>query len=242
MSVIYAPKGKAGEYAKLALNIYNGCSHGCTYCYSPAMNRKSREEFMVVSPRKDLLKKLETDLKRGHVRGNNKEIIELKGVPIHLCFTCDPYPYNVDTTITNDVIELIKRYGYNVQILTKSGERSTSGIELLDENDWYGFTFTGFGVSEYEPYAASPQERISATEYARGNGVKTWVSCEPVINPTDVEFFIEHYGKRYDLVKIGKPNYVEFPFAPHDWKDWGKHILEICEENGVNGVLKDSLK
>jgi DNA repair photolyase len=33
--VIYEPKGKAGEYAPLALNLYAGCSHGCTYCFAP---------------------------------------------------------------------------------------------------------------------------------------------------------------------------------------------------------------
>jgi DNA repair photolyase len=35
MSLIYSPKGKAGEYSPLAVNIYNGCNHGCFYCYVP---------------------------------------------------------------------------------------------------------------------------------------------------------------------------------------------------------------
>jgi DNA repair photolyase len=30
---IYSPKGKAGEYAEYACNLYVGCPHGCTYCY-----------------------------------------------------------------------------------------------------------------------------------------------------------------------------------------------------------------
>jgi DNA repair photolyase len=29
---IYAPKGQAGEYAKLASNLYRGCGHECVYC------------------------------------------------------------------------------------------------------------------------------------------------------------------------------------------------------------------
>ena len=29
LKVIYEPKGKAGEYAKYAVNLYNGCTHGC---------------------------------------------------------------------------------------------------------------------------------------------------------------------------------------------------------------------
>lgn len=43
--LIYRPKGRAGEYAKLALNVYRGCDHGCTYCYSPRILRRKREDF-----------------------------------------------------------------------------------------------------------------------------------------------------------------------------------------------------
>jgi len=32
-SYIYAPAGKAGEYAPLAANPYKGCGHCCSYCY-----------------------------------------------------------------------------------------------------------------------------------------------------------------------------------------------------------------
>ena len=33
-TLIYQPQGAAGEYAKWAINLYHGCSHGCTYCYN----------------------------------------------------------------------------------------------------------------------------------------------------------------------------------------------------------------
>ena len=32
MKPIYKPKGAAGEYAEYACNLYDGCTHGCTYC------------------------------------------------------------------------------------------------------------------------------------------------------------------------------------------------------------------
>lgn len=241
MSVIYSPKGKAGEYAKLALNIYNGCSHGCTFCFAPALMRKSREDFLTVSPRKDLLTKLETDLKRGSVKGNDGEDISLADYPIHLCFTCDPYPRGEDTMLTREVIKRIKGFGYNVQILTKAGLDSTRDLCLLGKDDWYGFSFGGYSTREYEPNADSPENRILAGEIAIQNGLKTWVSCEPVLVPDEVESFLKTHGNRYDLVKIGKPNYMEIPNAP-DWVEWGKRIMEVCNEYGVNAVLKDSLK
>ena len=37
---IYAPRTRAREYCDLAVNIYTGCSHGCTYCYARAMAKR----------------------------------------------------------------------------------------------------------------------------------------------------------------------------------------------------------
>lgn len=33
-ALIYQPQGAASEYAKWAINLYHGCSNGCTYCYN----------------------------------------------------------------------------------------------------------------------------------------------------------------------------------------------------------------
>ncbi len=82
MRVIYEPKGKAREYSPLALNLYNGCSNGCKYCYVPAYCRRDRKEFKnntVV--RKDVLKKLERDCQE--LKGGSQQIL--------MCFTSDPY-------------------------------------------------------------------------------------------------------------------------------------------------------
>ena len=31
---IYKPNGKAGEYSAWACNLYNGCTHNCSYCFN----------------------------------------------------------------------------------------------------------------------------------------------------------------------------------------------------------------
>jgi len=45
VAYVYRPKGKAGEYGETALNIYKGCSHGCQYCYVPAVLYQTPAEF-----------------------------------------------------------------------------------------------------------------------------------------------------------------------------------------------------
>ena len=56
VQTIYEPKGKAKEYADLALNIYEGCSHGCKYCSVPLILKKNRVDFHAcVKPRANIL-------------------------------------------------------------------------------------------------------------------------------------------------------------------------------------------
>ena len=45
MSIIYEPRGKAREYAELAVNLYKGCAHACIYCYAPAATFCDRGKF-----------------------------------------------------------------------------------------------------------------------------------------------------------------------------------------------------
>ena len=64
MIAIYEPKGKALEYAPLALNLYDACPHGCTYCYCPAVLHRPPASFFVAGqPREGILAAVERDAK-----------------------------------------------------------------------------------------------------------------------------------------------------------------------------------
>ena len=81
MKIIYEPKGKAREYAPLAVNLYSGCSHGCTYCFGPQTLRKDKQAFSAdVHPKKDALDRLQEDAIR--LKGDDREIL--------LSFVTDP--------------------------------------------------------------------------------------------------------------------------------------------------------
>ena len=140
MKPLYIPKGKAREYGDYAVNIYTGCPHRCYYCFAPNVLHRDRETFHShVEPRPGLVAALKAQLERE----------QIKDKLIHLCFTCDPYPVGCDSSVTREVIQIIKESGNHVQILTKGC--GTTDFDLLDGNDWYGITYDGSNSGRYRP-------------------------------------------------------------------------------------------
>ena len=243
MKPIYEPKGKAKEYGDLAINIYTGCPHRCYYCFAPGVLRRNKEEFHShVEPRPGIVQAVKDQIEREHITGKL----------IHLCFTCDPYPTGYDTTATREIIKIIKASGNHVQILTK-GDGSRD-FDLLDSRDWYGITFSQFAkfpepdpdvpfkVSDDtvpEPGAVDPTERLMHIVKAKKQGIKTWISFEPVLSASDVFNAIERFHAFVDKVKIGKLNY--HPSAIN-WYEFGWYAISLCESYGLDYYIKDSLR
>ena len=232
---IYQPKGRAGEYGELAFNIYNGCSHGCRYCYVPAATFKTREEFHI----HQLARKVDN-------RVLDDELDQVKGRTVFLCFTCDPYQHlDACLGMTRKTIERIQAHGVSVNILTKGGLRSERDFDLLrkDPESRYGATLTFTMASEtskWEPMAAPLFERIEALEKAHSLGIKTWVSLEPVIDPEQSLDLIRLTADFVDEYKIGKWNHDERARAI-DWKEFGRMAINLCESYGKKYRLKKDL-
>lgn len=233
---IYEPKGAAKEYGDLALNIYTGCPHRCTYCYCPGVLRRDREEFY---------SKVET---RNNIVGKVRRQIEREGITgklIHLCFIGDPYPTGCDTTPTREIIKVLKESGNHVQILTK-GDGSRD-FDLLDGEDWYGVTYAGYDPdcvvynrpAPAEPGATSPHVRIKVLNDAYNLGIKTWISFEPVLNAKDVLNYLTINPGYVDKVKIGKLNYHP---SDIDWAAFGRSAEAICRAYHMDYYIKDSLR
>lgn len=232
---IYAPSGPALEYSHYGLNIYDSCPHGCTYCYARDMAKRFGKPWNgTVSVRSGLLEALHKQLARPEWK--NAERL------VHLCFTCDPYPIECDTTATRKVIRAIKESGNHVQILTKGGREAQRDFDLLDSNDRFGITFSG-GKYEDEPGAATSYERFYVLLSAKDAGIKTWVSCEPVLNPSAVIDCIKEMSSQYpnaiDLWAIGKLNHRK---SDVHWGRFGIGIETLCKRLGRNYIIKNDLR
>ena len=92
--------------AKLSLNPYTGCPHGCLYCYASSYIPK----FQDCRPKVDLHKRLE------------REAAKIKpGTLVAMSNSSDPYPLmEKDLRLSRGCLEILKKRDLRVQIVTKS--------------------------------------------------------------------------------------------------------------------------
>lgn len=242
--VIYTPSGNAGEYANhgYALNLFDGCDHGCRYCYVPQVKHCTREAFHAsVKPRKDILKRVESDLKK---LGKVDE-------PIFLCFTCDPLAEGYLLDVTLPAIKLIHESGNRVRLLTK---RLCTQLGLMD-GDEYGVTLTvhvNGHKQEWEPNTADYGQRVFGCQIYREAGVTTWASFEPVIDPKQTLDLIQFAAPYLSFCKIGKANHLNRWNWPSDewrrrvesidWTDFTRKAVDLCTKLNLPYYIKNDLR
>jgi DNA repair photolyase len=192
--------------------------------------RKTKEQFMQVEPRKDIVEAVKQQLSRENYEGKK----------IMLSFTCDPYPADIDTAPTREIIKAIKAVGAHVQVLTKGGFRAERDFDLLDSEDSFGVTISGNrDISNVnEPNAANVTDRLRTLIIVHEKGIKTWVSCEPVFDVEQIYDLIVCVDF-IDLYKIGKLNYMP---SDINWGKFGCECERLCKEYGRNYYLKEDLR
>jgi DNA repair photolyase len=238
MRAIYEPKGRAREYAELALNHRIGCDHGCTYCYAPLTMHKTREQFLKPVERKNILKLVEEDAIEMEKAGDTRSVL--------LCFASDPYCHQeTETRLTRKIIQIFIRYGIHYTILTKGGMRSLADEDLFflaKDLVTYATTLVFLYAEDrmkYEPNAASTGDRIKALTYLHKKGIKTWVSLEPVFDPEQTAALIKMTYPFVDLYKVGKLNYMS---SDIDWHKFKTDIVAVLGSVGAKYILKEDLQ
>jgi len=236
MPYIYTPKGKALEYGELALNLYNGCSHKCRYCYAPSATQKTLDVFHNPKPRNIDYRLLQ------------REIDKLSGHSVFMCFTCDPYlELETELNITRNMIQRLHEAGIKAVILTKAGSRSAKDFDLQSlrpELSQYGATLTFLNDKdslEWEPGAALPADRIATLKKAHDLGISTWASLEPVIDPAQSLEIIRQTHEFIDLFKVGRWNHDKRADLI-DWKDFGTKAVNLLETLKKPYYIKADLK
>lgn len=234
MSVIYEPRGKAGEYSELACNLFTGCCHGCLYCYCPAIMRTSLEAWRASPrPRKDILRLFEREAQA--LAGDTREIL--------FSFMCDPYQNPAAAEYTRQALAICERYHLRVQVLTKNPAAALADVAMFQRNDWkLGSTiiFTqDASRAEWEPNAPPIRSRCLAVKAFHDEGVFTWISLEPVIDTSQAIDVVRRMKPYVDLWKVGRWN--------HDSRaadiDWAGFLVDIeAALLGCDYYIKEDLR
>ena len=235
MKIIYEPKGAAREYARLALNPYRGCTHGCIYCYNNGRHSKKGVFFESARPRTGLMGNLIKDCQQ--LRGGN--------VPeIQMSFLGDVYqPAEKALGITRMIVGQLISFNLPFTILTKSSlvERD---FDLLTPYPLFrlGFSFTSIDQTEvtaWEPGTGYVIDRISSLKKFKNNRTKTWVSLEPVMSVSSTINVIKEIHRFVDFFWIGALNHMDPP-EPIDLVDAHREIMAALEFRRCKYAFKSS--
>lgn len=160
-ALIYQPQGAAGEYAKWAINLYHGCSNGCTYCYnrrgvlSHVFGDKPELATPIIKQRDKLLNEY---LKKNNMTAHDaipqkvirdttavvalsivaKDIIRIgedvirEDGGIFFSFTCDPFDPDIDMDILRMMVFVLLDRQIPATILTKN-------TDWLENDKWKDF-------------------------------------------------------------------------------------------------------
>lgn len=160
-ALIYQPQGAAGEYAKWAINLYHGCSNGCTYCYnrrgvlSHVFGDKPELAAPIIKLRDKLLNEY---LKKNDMTAHDaipqkvirdttdvaaleivaKDIMRIgedvirEDGGIFFSFTCDPFDPDIDADMLRMIVFVLLDRQIPVTILTKN-------VDWLENDKWKDF-------------------------------------------------------------------------------------------------------
>ena len=190
--------------ARNGMNLYRGCQHGCIYCDSRSECYQMQHDFEDIEVKENALLLLEDALRR-----------KRKACMIGTGAMSDPYmPLENQLFHTRKALELIRKYGFGVTLLTKSN-LVLRDLDLLQEINEKTKCVVQMTLTTYdealcrklEPKVGTTRVRFEALKKLRDAGIPTVVWLDPIlpfINDT--------------LEKIGG-------------------ILDYCEEAKVKGII-----
>jgi DNA repair photolyase len=209
----------------------------CRYCYAPhVLQRSTATYFCRPSPRRNILQSIESEL-----------IVSVPEKQIMLSFIGDVYCDTTDNNATTTAaLELFRDYGAPVAVLTKGGKRCLKDLELFKQfgsRIWVGPTLTFLNEEksrQWESGAALTQERLDTLRILKQNGVATFASFEPVIEPEESLAILEKSLEMdcVDSYKIGKVDSIASISKSVDWAHFLERCLALIRPTGKGVYIK----
>jgi DNA repair photolyase len=229
-----------------AINPYNGCRHGCKYCYGMSTQQKKYGEWLNATPKKELIGKLKDDIR---ILKATDKICKVRD--IFLGSITDSYqPLEAEWKQTRQVIEELMANELPFSILTKS-TLILRDIDLFKGYKWcrVGVTITSFDETlrrDLEPFTANYYERIAVLQTLKSNGISTYLSGEPIMpievsNPLEIVCKLEEYVYLFDFGLY--TDKYPFDYTPSKYKKYYQNdayhveilskVIDYCKQNNI---------
>lgn len=211
----------------LSINPYQGCEHGCVYCYA-----RPSHSYLDLSPGLDFETQVFYKPNAAALLLDEWEKKNYTCKPITIGANTDPYqPAEKINEITRQLLELFMEYRHPVNIITKSHLVSRD-LDLLAELAGLGLCSVAVSIptmnSELkrvmEPRVPSAQARLKAMRLLADHGVPVSALIAPVIpaiNDHEIEAILEAVADagadqaRYIFLRL--PNELNEIFS--EWLD-----------------------
>ncbi len=160
------------------MNIYRGCTHGCIYCDSRSRCYQMDHEFEDIEVKINAPELLEQALKRKR----NASVIATGAMS-------DPYMHcEKDLMLTRKCLEIIKKYGFGISLLTKS-TLILRDLDLICEINQSFKAVVNMTVTTFddklckilEPNVAVSSERFEALRIFHERDIPTVVWLTPIL-------------------------------------------------------------
>ena len=169
---------------EFSLNPYQGCEHGCVYCYA-----RNSHEYWGYGPGLDFEQKI-------LVKRNSVELLEKKlrskswqAAPIILSGNTDCYqPIERKLKITRQLLQVFLKYKHPVGIITKNAliQRDIDILQELAKDNLVRVNLSITSLDEktrqlLEPRTASIKKRLQTIEKLHERGIPVNVMMAPII-------------------------------------------------------------
>jgi len=239
---VHPPRGMVKEECYLGrgvdvLNVYERCGHACCYCYAEWPWSPGN-----VVVRVNVVERARRDLAKRYLG---------RRVVINLGSAIDPYqPVESKFELTRKVIELLMKFNASFYICTKS-RLVCRDLDLLSkyENCWVGVTVTSLNPDfqrVFEPYAASPEERLRVIERLVEAGVMVVARISPIIPEVNDSLEelrrlvgelksvgVQHFTA--DVLKLDRRGYVFYGWS--GMPKWKRPLIMALEEWGGSRLV-----
>lgn len=168
----------------VSLNVYRGCSHACTYCFS-----RPTHEYLGFGAGTDFERKIVVKIHAPELLRRELMKPAWKGEEIVFSFTSDPYvPLEAHYKLTRKCLEVCLEFRNPISIVTKSAlVRRDLDILLELHNQAAASVYFTIPFRDHEtaralePFAPSPAARFKAMAELAAAGIPVGLGIAPVI-------------------------------------------------------------